>query len=1291
MKKYYILCSLLLLALLCPAALKTGNYVIINQVMYDTPLEENPFATHACNGEFIELYNAGKQPVCLGGWYIESYNYSESNPSKESAKLPNVTLPSGGYLIMACSRGENNGFHLKHLYKSLESKNPSICYYQGMMLANSGEILTLYDNWHDTIDQVKYGTDLVAANTTDLNSTNGDSCVSLHRTWVEFDENGKAIIGANDWTTDLVSFGVNNLPHDSYYETYLTGGEELPTGDNYILTITPLDPTTSIKLEDGNPHFSSAVRTHAAIRYMDGLGRTEETIALGVTPSKKDLVCVTDYYGKRNVSKQWLPVVAETEGQRMDVSEIQERAQDAYDQRPYKETKYDNSSDHRILEKIRPGKEFESHGEVLKYEFNQSNEVLLYTVKADGTLHNDTYYSPATLYKAVTLDEDKKSLITYTDKQGRKVMEHRGNLGDGYTYYVYDDLGRLRYILPGMKASYLKNGDWKMDDKKLKAFAYYYQYDNRGNVIYKRLPGCEPQYMVYDQMGQLVLKQDGNQRVKGKWTFCVYDSIGRNIIISEIKFKRKKDTHENLVKDFADKWSAEPWAIGTVSNDTQYGYALSLLKPYGTNNELGLKLLLINYYDNYDFLGKDKQKELSVNFDQKSAYNQKTNSTIGLLTGTCVFDLSEDGYTTTANYYDDKGRVVQTHSRRSRDRYEILTNSKYNFDGSVAETKTIQGIGTDKVTEQYKYAYDHAGRLLETKYQLNDKPEVTLSKFSYDENGRLVQNLLYGSKDVIHYSYDIQNKLTEIQNKHFSEKLYYDSNLPKHAKPCYNGNISAATYTQSGTTETYDYTYDDCNRLHSSVWELSDGDRQVSEAFMYYDDGNISSITRYKKNTHGDGYTQIDDMDFEYGINDDAGYQLLDIYDDGEDADVSGAIEYTKRNTGLRGRNKYDQNGNLTYESNRGITRIVYNLLNLPDTIDFVNGNKIINHYNAAGQKYKTIVYTVAAPKSASNSALAYCEFDTETNDYHVTEYFGNIEQCTTPNGKTRRIFNSIGYYSSADNAHYHYIKDHIGNVRVVVNSETGAEIQSTTYYASGVPMTQRSEWHDNQPYLYNGKEFVEAHGYDTYDYGFRGYYATIGSFTTMDPLCEQTPWQSPYAYANNNFVNNIDYMGLMGIKPLSRTYCDNAGGKPRSGLENRTDLIGRGCGSGRSGSSSLGGFIEYDLGDPFGMDYCQLTILNDFGRVVVHIDCPNKGVYWLHDGELTLLGTELDDESYFWGTRPYFLSINGGIICYYYISKNEDKKWSVVGYRSDDSDRRMDCILRLPMELGTVPSSARS
>jgi len=61
------------------------------------------------------------------------------------------------------------------------------------------------------------------------------------------------------------------------------------------------------------------------------------------------------------------------------------------------------------------------------------------------------------------------------------------------------------------------------------------------------------------------------------------------------------------------------------------------------------------------------------------------------------------------------------------------------------------------------------------------------------------------------------------------------------------------------------------------------------------------------------------------------------------------------------------------------------------------------------------------------------------------------------------------------------------------------------------------------QPYKYNGKEFVEMHGYDTYDYGARGMYSALMRFTTPDPLAEKYYSISPYAYCGNNPMKYID------------------------------------------------------------------------------------------------------------------------------------------------------------------------
>lgn len=103
--------------------------------------------------------------------------------------------------------------------------------------------------------------------------------------------------------------------------------------------------------------------------------------------------------------------------------------------------------------------------------------------------------------------------------------------------------------------------------------------------------------------------------------------------------------------------------------------------------------------------------------------------------------------------------------------------------------------------------------------------------------------------------------------------------------------------------------------------------------------------------------------------------------------------------------------------------------------------------------------------------------------------------------------------------------KNHIGNICAVVNSMQDTAVQSTLYYASGVPLA-RSFGRDVQPYLYNGKEFIEAHGLNEYDSKARMYYAPIMRTTTMDPLCEKYYNLSPYAWCGNNLVNVVDVNG---------------------------------------------------------------------------------------------------------------------------------------------------------------------
>ena len=1133
--KRHILYNLLLLALLCPAALIAGDFVIINQVMYDTPKDENAGQDESYNGEFFELYNGGSNDVSLNGWSIHSVSGTNN---REVYKLPNRTIPAGGYLIFASNQGKpkTNGkqkikFLLSDVYESLKTQeHPAIVYYKGIVLANTKDTLILFNPQNDTIDMVAFGknTNHKAKN---KDSIPGDDCVSLHRSCVELDDAGKVIFAKSQWKTAKVSFGVNQLPNPTFGTQTIvsfkpsTGSTTTMNGYNYVLAISPLDAMSTVKMSNEGITIDAG-RTRTTIQYIDGLGRTEQTIALGASPTGKDLVSVVEYPNTGNVSRQWLPIEVQTDGQRIDFATIKEQAiADFGDDYPYAETRCNKAT--RTIEQTRPGKEYTIHPKKEIHGFNAADEVRMYTVKDTFLHYEGLSYAAATLHKTTIMDEDEKSVVTYTDKAGRKIMEKHGN---GETYYVYDNLGRLRFMLPNVGSNLSIARDYPLSDRTLKAIAYCYKYDERGNMIYKRLPGCEPQYMVYDMMGQLILKQDGNQRKKSKWTQFAYDSIGRNLYTCEIY--TTYDEYD-LKKIYADKWAVEHFDGKTNQFPiTNTGYANTILDVIG-------RMLTINYYDNYEFLEMKKlsgAKNDLLYDNQASGYGKRSDNTYGRLTGTRVYNLSESGFAITAYYYDAQGRVIQSRSVRGDGEGNFepdrTTYTAYNFDGSIAKQLTKQGIEPDKVTEQYHYTYDHSGRAQKVYYKLNDDPEITLSEFSYDKTGHLAQNLLHNRKDTIAYSYDMRSMLTMINNKHFDEHLCYADVISGCNTPCYNGNISA-THAGRKTSVTC-YTYDECDRV-SSMYRVRTmvrkgvPKRTNLEEFEYDDAGNIEELKRYNPD-NGD---LIDDLIYSY---DEVGNQLLAITDIGEDADDPNIVEYSKQPRKDEVYMRYDANGNMTRDRGRHISRIEYNILNLPAVIHFVNGQQIMNMYDAAGRKYKSITFPNTLQGGAGQGDdIVFNPSSLDSVDYNIIEYNGSIEKHIDKEGDekiiSQIIHNPIGYRK--DGVYYHYVKDHLGSICAVVESETGEKVQGVTYYASGVPMYQSGNL-DEQSYLYNGKEFVRGAEYNVYDLGFREYYAAIGRFTTMDPLAEMTPWKSPYSYAGNNFVNKIDYMGLFEDYPTN-------------------------------------------------------------------------------------------------------------------------------------------------------------
>jgi RHS repeat-associated protein len=66
--------------------------------------------------------------------------------------------------------------------------------------------------------------------------------------------------------------------------------------------------------------------------------------------------------------------------------------------------------------------------------------------------------------------------------------------------------------------------------------------------------------------------------------------------------------------------------------------------------------------------------------------------------------------------------------------------------------------------------------------------------------------------------------------------------------------------------------------------------------------------------------------------------------------------------------------------------------------------------------------------------------------------------------------------------------------------------------------------------YGFNGKEKTDeitGVGGAHYDYGFRIYDARIGKFLSVDPIAREYPQLTPFQFASNSPIENIDLDGL--------------------------------------------------------------------------------------------------------------------------------------------------------------------
>ena len=427
--------------------------------------------------------------------------------------------------------------------------------------------------------------------------------------------------------------------------------------------------------------------------------------------------------------------------------------------------------------------------------------------------------------------------------------------------------------------------------------------------------------------------------------------------------------------------------------------------------------------------------------------------------------------------------------------------------------------GDNSQEELYEYEYDNAGRPVKTYHTHNKGERILLSESVYDDLGRLQEKRRHNDMDTVRYEYNIRNWVSAIKSRSFVQRLYYDTGSGSGFVPRYNGNIAGIGYEQNGHSYNYLFLYDGLNRLTAAnSYDKAGGSIPYSELYEYDRMGNITCLERQL------GENKTDALNIQY-----TGNQIKKVssgspvsgYDFGSMSypDLSDAsIEYY-----------YDNNGNLIKNLDKGVVATRHNFLNLPDTIQFQNGNQIINSYLADGRKvkavYKTYSTGIVVPQDAVYHGNAYYDVSTDEWDGHYMyrSWYGHgpkMFMVQTSEGYVGADY--VGIDSHRNYAYYYYVHDHLGNVRITRNSQGYYADQSLEYYPSGV-LFDRSTEKERQPYMFGGKELVSMHGLNEYDFTGRWQYSIIPSFTSMDPLCEKYYSVSPYVYCLNNPLKYVD------------------------------------------------------------------------------------------------------------------------------------------------------------------------
>lgn len=676
---------------------------------------------------------------------------------------------------------------------------------------------------------------------------------------------GTYIVYANPGTTDghFVTISVSGRA--------LTDSLSFSQGYNYIVSYSPTEPIQDrTELSSNNSLIN--------ISYYDYFGRRIQDNLHKQSPDGNDLVSLTEYDMSGRISRRWSGIPYLKDGAIVSDPAMAWASEETLkDSTAYTDIEYD------ILDRIKklsgPGKIWKDNKISTRSSYSINNSgCRRFIIGKDGTIIGAGYYKDSTLRVETTFDEDGFNTNLYYDSRGHKILERRYDFANDInldTYYVYDDLSRLRFVLPP-EASDIDDISLAIND-----YAFIYKYGKAGRLTWKKIPGSGWTRYLYDRHNDVIGRQDSLMRASGLFELTVPDNFGREAV---------KVVVDNSFPDSLE--CIDLRVTYDVDSKSYIWDSSSEYKKYQIPEIKDIRhLISMNFYDSYQnpaYASEPLSNPLTSDAD-----------THGLLTGTFRASVSSDDIVYSSFLYDYRGRIVETNASISNN-YSNKVETRYNFIGDIQskiETATVNGR-TDALNKEMEY--DIAGRLIKETSRLNNSKPAVVS-FSYGDSGLEGQTVfqLNDSTFNIADTYNIRGWLTSRRSKEFEIKVEYES-AELTGRALYSGLISAVQWNFPQIRripQVYAFGYDLLSRLTGGI--TFNMNKVHNESLSYDRNGNIYRVLRIGPNKT---YTNIQHKHH--------GNQLLLSFINDKEA------HYT-----------YDGNGNMIYDGADNLD-IRYNYLN---------------------------------------------------------------------------------------------------------------------------------------------------------------------------------------------------------------------------------------------------------------------------------------------------------------------------------------------------------------------------